>query len=849
MRATSLPTDLPRPTLPFAAIVLLAALAACSADGEPVDLGPLDEFPGLTEPAEIAIDDRGIPHIYGATDLDVMFAAGYQMATDRMFQMDLVRRRALGRQAEVLGPDLVAQDEVSRLFDFRRWGTANTERVREEDPDRYRMLVAWVAGVNRRIDEVREGSAPVPYGFGASELDYLPEPWTVPEHGAVAKMLFFGNSNSLERELLATILQRNFADTWEIVEIARPAFATATMPEEERPPASEGRELRQPAARRPPIGATPAELAAAFTELRAAMRHLPRTGSNNWAIDGRHTDNGRPFIAGDPHQPLQSPSLMYAQHLSSAHASGTLDVVGWSFAGAAGIHLGHNRDLQWTATTNFADVMDIWEIPIDGAVARLGGEPLDVVERIEEIAVAGEATQSYVVREIPDHGVLLPDDLIPIPVAGAGNVLLLGWTGFAATSEEQCFFAMAAATDLDEYDEAAALMQVGGFNFVAADRDGITYRVAIDVPDRGPPAARQMPFTVIDGTDPATAWTSMLPTDRLPHSRGGARGFIATANNDPWGFTFDGDVGNDPWYYGYFYASGDRAHRLESEISRLIDAGAISREQMHALQTDTHSSMADRIVPVLDDAWSAAPGDPALAELAADPDLATLVELIGTTWDRRMERDSPGALAFHAWMMFLTDEAVGDELALLLPTILEEETPFAIKFPVLAVTGDYPRADELLQGGRNAVVLQALVRTADFLRERYGSVDPAGYRWGDVHGTRFDNPFGGMLDGGWVPTDGGEDTVNVSSSLFFDGTRVAERFDSTQGAIFRVVTGFRDDGTPEAWANFPRGNSADPASAHFGDTLDAWVEDRYEPVPFVRNEVDAATMSTRMLEP
>lgn len=829
---------------------LVQALAlGCSPGDEPIDLGPLDEFPGLTEPAEIAIDARGIPHIYGATDLDVMFAAGYQMATDRLFQMDLVRRRALGRQAEVLGAEFVGQDEVSRLFDFHRWGVANSDRLREDDPDRHRMIVAWIAGVNRRIEEVRDGAAPLPYGFGDDELDYLPEPWTLGEHAAIAKMLFFGNSNSLEREILATILQRNFADTWDILEIARPAFPTATVPEEERPPAAEDRRLREPTAPRARIAATSTELAEGLATLHAAMGHLRRTGSNNWAVDGRHTDSGRPLIAGDPHQGLQSPSLMYAQHLSSAHASGTLDVVGWSFAGAAGIHLGHSRNLQWTATTNFADVMDIWEVPIDGAVVELGGQPLDVVERVEEIVVAGAAPQSYVVREVPGHGVLLPDDLIPIPVAGAGKALLLGWTGFAATSEERCFLAMATAADLDEYDEAVGLMQVGGFNFVAADADGITYRVAIDVPDRGPPAARPMPFTVVDGTDPGAAWTDMLPLERLPHSRGGTRGFIATANNDPWGFTFDGDVENDPWYYGYFYASGDRAHRLEGELSRLIDAGALGREQMQALQTDTHSSMADLLLPALAEAWSAAAEDPALAEFAADGDLSALVELLTTTWDRRMERDSSGALAFHAWMMFLTDEAVGDELSLLLPTILEEETPFAIKFPVLAVTGGYPRADELLQGGRDAVVLQALSRTAELLRERYGSVDPSGYRWGDVHGTRFDNPFGGLLDGGWVATDGGEDTVNVSSSLFFDGTRVAERFDSTQGAIFRVVTGFREDGTPEAWANFPRGNSADPTSDHFDDTLDAWVEDRYELVPFTRDEVEAATITTRTLDP
>jgi penicillin amidase len=214
-----------------------------------------------------------------------------------------------------------------------------------------------------------------------------------------------------------------------------------------------------------------------------------------------------------------------------------------------------------------------------------------------------------------------------------------------------------------------------------------------------------------------------------------------------------------------------------------------------------------------------------------------------------MARDSAGALAFHCWLIFLTEEAVGDELSILFNTVLEEETPFVIKLPGLAVTGQYPRSDEILQEGRDLILLEALRRTAQLLNARFGGVDPAGYTWGDMHGTRFDNPFGGRLDGGFVPTDGGEDTVNVSSSKFYGESDVAERFDSTSGAIFRVVTTFGADGLPEAWANFPRGNSGDPDSPHWDDTLDAWIAGDYEPLPYRRAEVDAATVTTLRLDP
>jgi penicillin G amidase len=814
-------------------------------DGEDIDV-----FPGLSAPVEIIIDDRGIPHIYGQIDLDVMYASGYQMATDRLFQMDLMRRRALGRQAEVLGSAFVGQDRISRIFDLPRWGAANVERLRSEDPELYRRLVAWVAGVNARVAEVVAGQVPLPYGFGPNEADYMPEPWTLQEHSAIAKLLMLGNSNSLERELLATIMQRNFPAAWSRIELPRPAYPVSTMPPSELPaPAPWRPGAAHPP--RPPIPATPEQLRAGLSVLHDALRHVPRVGSNNWAVDGSLTATGRPFIANDPHQPLESPSLMYAQHLSSAHAEGDLDVIGWSFAGTAGIQLGHNRHLQWAATTNFADVMDVWEVERRGGQVRVGDQLVAMDVRSETILVKDDAPVTLEVRDVPGYGVLLPDDIVPLPIAAPGHALLLNWTGLSATAEERTFTAMALATSRDEYEAAVDLMEVGGFNFVSADHSGISYRVHIHVPDRGDPSARPMPYVVVDGNDAGSLWSGQfLPPEQLPRSRAEGRGWIATANNDPWGFTFDGDVSNDPWYYGYFYASGFRAHRIDQELTRLANQGGITLEDMQALQSDTHSPAADLLLPVLEQAWQNHDTDPALAPYRDRPELETLYTLLTADWDRRMERDRPGALAFHLLVMFLTDEVLRDELSVLYNTVLGEEPPFIIKIPILAVLGQYPDSAPLLGAPRDVVLFEALARAAALLETRYGSVDPAGYAWGDVHGTDFVNRFGGELYGGFWPSDGGEDTVNVSSSSFLDAAGgVADRFDSHDGAIFRVVTGFAEDGTPETWCNFPPGNSGDPSSPHFDDTRDAWLDDEYAYLPFRRAEVEAAAETTIILAP
>ena len=818
-----------------------------SGDETGEELDP-DLFPGLSDSVDIVRDEMGIPHIYGATDADVYYAAGYQMATDRLFQMDLVRRRALGRQVEVLGEDKRDSDELSHVMNFKGWGQANLDLVREESPEIHALVVAWLAGVNRRIEEVRAGDAPLPYGFGPDELDYMPETWELVDHYAIARLFFFGSSNQLEFDMLASILEMLIPETFAEIEIPRPMFDVAIMPPDEMP---SGGDIQPPvfggsASRADVSSLSAGDLAAGISRFHGALADLaPTTGSNNWALSGEHSANGRPLIAGDPHQPLDSPSVMYAHHLNSADAGGSLDVVGFSFAGIAGVHLGHNRTLAWTATTNFADSSDLWLVDEQDGQVKIGDEWVDLVVREETIA-----GQTYRVEEVPGHGVILPNELAPVPIAGAGQKLLFDWTGFRGTTDEVGFLSINTATNASEFEQAVDALQISGFNFLGADTTDIAYRVNLLVPDRGDPSARKMPYVALDGNDPGNFWDGFLPADKLPRSRGGERGWITTANNDPWGFTFDGSVENDPWYYGTFFASGHRAKRIDDQLTLMTESGNITPEDMKALQTDTHSATSDVLLPMLETAWSKVGNDPAFDAFANRPELETLATLLLQDWDQRMAADSAGALAYHLFLMFTAERTVGDELTLFWPTLLEAEAPVIIKIPLLALKGDYGTDSPLLDDPVDRLVLKGLEDAADFLIDKYGSVDPSGYQWSEMHGTFFNNPYGGELELGFVGHAGGEDTVNVSSSVFVDEmAKVKDRFDSGDGAVYRMVTHFDDSGMPRAEINFPPGNVAEPSSVFWDNTLDAWVAGEYSPLPYTREEVDAVTVETFVLEP
>ncbi len=848
------------------ALMLAGSLAAC--DGPlPTDAGapdaavspdagppPLPAFDPpshtLSAEVELARDSLGVVHVYAQDDADLMYASGYAQASERLFSMDLARRRALGRRAEVLGPGYVDDDTLVRTVGVERWAIWSADRMRAERPEDFALIVAWTAGVNRRVEEVLAGAAPLPHGFGPGEADYDPEPWAVTDGLAVGRLILFGNANQIEFDLLATILRDFLPETFARVPLMSPLEPAFVMPPEERP---DGASMTSHAP--PPREGLPELPPDAARRLRERLFDLvpaptARFASNNWALDGRHTLDGRPLIAGDPHQGLTSPMLFFMQHLNSAAADGELDVVGFSFVGTPGVQLGHNARVAWTATTSYPDISDLWEVRATPTSVNVGGASIELSVREESIAVRGGEPVTIRIEEVPGRGVLLPDDLSPVPVARAGRRLLYQWVGFQPTDDGSAFLGLDRAEDLDDFEAAVDTMALGCFNFVGASATGISYRSSMLVPDRGSGALARAHWALLDGDDADSFWDgSYIEQARLPHSRALERGWLASANNDPFGFTADGSTAGDAFYFGVFFDPGTRAARIEGELARLVERGAVAPADMIALQLDTHSVLADQLVPVVEEAWSAVPTDPALAEFRGRADLEALATAL-QSWDRRLARASSEAVIFDVFTFFATQIALEDDFSLAFSAILGEEAMYMVKWAARALTRAFPRADEVLQEGRDVIVLRALAATATWLERRFGSSAPGSYTWGDHHGTRFGAEWGGGMDGGWYPNDGGIGTVNVSSASFFDGAGLpVERLESGGGAVYRMVAGFDEDGTPRALVTVSRGNSGDPASSFFDNATEDWIEGRYAPLRFRRADVDADTVESWTLTP
>ncbi len=376
-------------------------------------------------------------------------------------------------------------------------------------------------------------------------------------------------------------------------------------------------------------------------------------------------------------------------------------------------------------------------------------------------------------------------------------------------------------------------MTTGAFNFIAADQNGISYRSSPAVPDRGTPGTFPPPWKVLDGSDPATVWTGeLLPLDRLPRSRGGSRGWLASANNDPYGFVSDGSIEGDEFYFGVFFDPGSRAQRISDELERFIAAGDVTLEQMKALQIDTHSVLADEMLPFLFAAADALDEDETLAAYRDRPELSETLTLL-RDWDRDMDRDSRGALAFEVFAAQLARTVLVDDLS---PTLLDAvyaESPIYIyKWAVLALRS----APSLVEEGNHAASYQALAATAEYLAS-IGAEET----WGDRHVLRLTSEFGGRFDQGTFPLAGGNGTVNVAQTKVLADGAVADIFTTNGGAIYRMVAGFSESGRPEAQFAFVGGNGGEPGGEHWDDLTADWLEGRYRPLYFEEAEIEAAT--------
>ena len=151
----------------------------------------------LKSRAEIVIDRWGIPHIRADNLHDLFVAQGFNAARDRLWQLDLWRKRGLGQVAADLGPGFLVQDQAARRFLYR--GDMAAEWT-SYAPDAEAICTAFVSGINAYVTLTEREPERLPPEF--TLLGNRPALWK-PED--VVRI----RSHGLTRNALSEVLRAN----------------------------------------------------------------------------------------------------------------------------------------------------------------------------------------------------------------------------------------------------------------------------------------------------------------------------------------------------------------------------------------------------------------------------------------------------------------------------------------------------------------------------------------------------------------------------------------------------------------------------------------------------------------
>ncbi|MFV0298532.1 MAG: penicillin acylase family protein [Hyphomicrobiaceae bacterium] len=745
--------------------------------------------PGADGAIELLVDRQGVTHIFAQSIPDAFFGQGFNAARDRLWQLEMWRRRGLGLTAEVFGPGLVERDRVARLLLYR--GDMDAEWA-AYGPNAKAWTTAFTRGINAFVSLARAEPERLPLEFVASGL--LPSFWS-PED--VVRCRAHARVKNLDTEVArANVATSHGLDQAAYIKALNPPWPL-TYPEGVEPEAV------------PADVMTAYRLATALLDLSGA--EIPAAhglesldGSNNWAVRPELSTTGRPLLATDPHRQQELPSLRYTVHLNAPG----LNVIGAGEPAIPGVSLGHNERIAFGLTIFPTDQEDlyIYELDADDPNRYRYGDGFEAFREIKERIPVRDADPVEVTLQFTRHGPVLHHAL----ERGRAYAVRTVWTE-PGTAAYMASLRYIQATCWDEFVAAQSGWGAPSVNHVYADVDGnVGWITAGKLPHR-PNWDGLLP---VPG-DGRFEWQGFLDPGEHPRAFNPAQRWVGSANqmNLPEGFD------HARHKTGFEFAPGGRFRR----ITEVLNAGGpFSLDDFATLQADVQCPAALAFAPRLN----------GMNKLDGD---AGRARALLSGWDLQLSVDSPAAALSEIWLQ-----------RHMLPAAMRLLSP-----PAVIKHIEMPDADLLVRtfntdapDGLWKETLAAAWADATALL----GPDPEAWRWGDLHRLTLRHLLSPVLgaqmarrlDLGPIERAGSGLTVNNNGYLKTD-------FSVQHGVAWRMLA---DVGNWDAcrFINSP-GQSGDPASPHYGDHFAIWGRDAYLPLHFSRAAIEADLERRIVLEP
>jgi penicillin G amidase len=725
----------------------------------------------LSGDVQVVFDERLVPHIFAQNDNDVAFAQGYVHAMHRLWQMDIAYRDVSGHLAEIIGPAALDRDIKSRREGFG-WAAEKALAVYARDPDMLALFQAYTDGVNYWINNLKKKDYPIEFKL----LGYEPTEWSLIKSVFVVKSM--SKTLTMKNYDIANSNIRSSMGE-EMFEFLFPEYMEGQSPVHPGPwdhvTVSEEQKGKN----------TLSTHNGGFYGLNQTEwpEDDPSSfASNNWAVSGEKMAEGYPVLCNDPHLNLTLPSVWFENHIVTPE----YNCYGVSLMGTPSIIIGFNEYIAWGITNGGLDVVDWLEIEWEDDKKlsyRLDDEWVEANSRIEIIPVKGNVAHEE--KVLYTHW----GPVVYTATDDQTKDLAMKWSAHDAIwpDESGCFFKLMKAKNIGDYDNAIKHFPSLIQNIVFASSEG-----DIALRTQGYWPVRQMDGRFIsDGSKSNTSWNEYIPFESIPATTNPDRGFVSSANQHV----------TDP-SYPFLYNGFFEAFRGRILNRYLSEKNNMTIEDMQRIQLSNFSLKAEDGLPLM------------LAYLDKDS-LDTVQkevyrELKG--WQYDYDASSSLAVFFEEWFNELR-KLTFDELVLENGEIqrapekrriieILKELPDHIIFDRQDTDDKIEKVhDILLMSFRN--VWSAL----ELEDKPFAQLNWNLHQLPSIDHLGKISAFGRPTRVGGVP-----DALNAVSS--------------THGPSWRQIVQLTPEG-PVALGVYPGGQSGNPGSRYYDDSVDTWSDGAY----------------------
>jgi penicillin amidase len=744
---------------------------------------------GINQQTTVYFDNYGVPHIYANNQKDAMTTLGYVHAQDRLWQMELMRRIAPGRLAEIFGTPALKTDKFFVGIGIDENSAIAVAQL-DKNSQTFILANAYLDGINQYLEE---GKTPVEFTL----LGIKKEKFTLKDVYNIFGFMSFSFAMAQKTDPLLTDIRDRFG-----MKYLKDFNITGSLGTKQLK-SFKGKYK-------------------AYSEISKSVATLLETspvpafiGSNSWVIGGAKTKSGKVILANDPHIMYSQPGTWYEAHIVCPE----YEMYGYYIAGTPFPLLGHNRDYAYGLTMFENDDVDFFqeeENPknIKQYITPVGFKNYTFNQKTIKVK---DSTGVKIIVKTSQHGPIITGLLDGL---ATNKSVAMSWIYTQQKSQIlDAVYSLSHAKNLEDFHKNIELIKAPGLNIMYGDAKGnIAWITSGKLYKVNESVNTNFILNGANGIDDKKEW---IPFNKHPAAVNPSWNYVYTSNNQPEPI--------DGYLYPGYYLPKDRALRIDGLLSPKSDW---TKEDVSKMIVDNTSATAQNIVANLTAVLT-------MSKMSSNEKRALTIL---KEWTGENDLNDVAPTVFNKWLYWylkdtFEDEFGKDNFTILLNTHIIKQT-----IEAQSQNANSPWWDNITTKDRNEtqkeILTQSFKEAITSLEKQLGK-NIGKWQWAKVHKVTFQHPIGKVklfskfFNVGSYSIAGTNEVINNQLFIYTDDAEI----NTKGGPSARRIIDFSD--IENSLSVIPTGQSGNPMSKHYDDQSELFVSGKFRKMMMNKKEIEA----------